>query len=70
MSPIGLREKSILTLEKNNSQIISGDVKIAPVSVGTPKMGGNSEGNNSPNSPTFNFGGFNIEAKDEDKLKI
>jgi len=47
--------------------MISGDLKIAPVSVGTPKMGGS--GRNSPASPTFNFGGLNLDAEEEE-LKI
>jgi hypothetical protein len=50
-----------LSLQKNKSDFdISGEIKLAPVSVGTPKMGG-SDGKNSPASPTFNFGGFNLE---------
>jgi len=37
-------------------------LKVQPVRLGTPKMGG-SDGRNSPASPTFNFGGFDLEDK-------
>jgi len=60
-SPMGVKEPAHLSLSKINSELnVPGELNVAPL----PKFGGSvgGDGRDSPDSPSFNFGGFNFES--------